>query len=107
VFQQMRQRGGVGQVVNRDEIDLFVAQCCTHDVAADAAEPVDPDFHSHYASGQPSSGPKNDERQKRNSNVRSLPRGNPRLPTFMYFIYSLLILLFGVVASPYLAYQAL
>jgi 3-deoxy-D-manno-octulosonic-acid transferase len=35
---------------------------------------------------------------------RAVIRG---LPTFMYFIYSLLILVFGVIASPYLAYQAL
>src|ERR1700682_1991301 len=27
--------------------------------------------------------------------------------TFMYFIYSVLILIFGVIASPYLAYQAI
>jgi hypothetical protein len=43
----VRQRVGVGQVVDRYDIDAAVTHRGAHDVAADAAEPVDPDFHSH------------------------------------------------------------
>src|SRR4051794_11462801 len=42
--------------------------------------------------------------EKEDSNVRSLLPGNP---TPMYFFYSVLIVLFGVTASPYLWYQAI
>lgn len=42
--------------------------------------------------------------QKGNSNVRS-PRHET--PTYMYVLYSLLILILGVIVSPYLAYQAI
>src|SRR5687768_5804042 len=42
--------------------------------------------------------------QKRNSNVRS---ARHETPTYMYVLYSLLILLLGVIVSPYLAYQAI
>ena len=47
VLQQVRERGGVGQVVHRDEIDVLVAERRPHDVAADAPEPVDADLHCH------------------------------------------------------------
>ena len=42
--------------------------------------------------------------QKGNSNVRSALHVNP---TSMYVVYSLLILIFGALALPYLAYQAI
>ena len=42
--------------------------------------------------------------QKGNSNVRS---ARHETPTYMYVLYSLLILILGVIASPYLAYQAI
>ena len=47
VLEQMRERGGVGEIVDRDEIDVLGAQRRAHDVAPDAAEPVDPDLHCH------------------------------------------------------------
>jgi hypothetical protein len=43
----MCKRRGVGEVVDRDEIDVLVAERGPHDVAADAPEPVDADFHCH------------------------------------------------------------
>ena len=42
--------------------------------------------------------------QKGNSNVRSPQH---ETPTYMYVLYSLLILVLGVIVSPYLAYQAM
>ena len=47
VLQQVRERRRIGEVVDRHEIDVRVAERGAHDVAADAAEPVDanPDFH--------------------------------------------------------------
>ena len=42
--------------------------------------------------------------QKGNSNVRSPQH---ETPTYMYVLYSLLILILGVIVSPYLAYQAI
>src|SRR5687768_5650325 len=44
------------------------------------------------------------QRQKGNSNVRSPQH---ETPTYMYVLYSLLILVLGVIVSPYLAYQAI
>ncbi len=48
VLEQVGQRGGAGQVVDGDEIDIVVAERGPHDVAADAAKSVDanPDCHS-------------------------------------------------------------
>ena len=47
VLQQVRERVRARQVVDRDEVDILVAERRPHDVAADPAEPVDPDPHSH------------------------------------------------------------
>ena len=52
VLQQVRERRGVGDVVDRDEVDVLVAERGAHDVAADPSEPVDayPDGHSRLPS---------------------------------------------------------
>ena len=51
VLQQMGQRLGVGQIVDRDEIDVrLLLEGRAHDVAADAAEPVDTDLDCHECS---------------------------------------------------------
>ncbi len=47
VLEEMGQRGGVGQVVDRDEIDLLVPHRGAHDVAPDPPEPVDAHFDGH------------------------------------------------------------
>ena len=47
VLQQMREGRGVGQVVDRHEIDVLVAERGSHDIPADPAEPVDADPHGH------------------------------------------------------------
>src|SRR5207302_5505456 len=46
VFQKMRQRLRVGNIVDRDEVDVLVAQRGAKDVAADAAKSVDTHFRS-------------------------------------------------------------
>jgi hypothetical protein len=43
----MRKRGGVREVVDRDEVDVLVGERGAHDVAPDAAEPVDANFDGH------------------------------------------------------------
>ena len=48
-FEQVRERLRVGQIVDRDDVDVVV-HGRAHDVAADAAEPVDPDLDGHRAS---------------------------------------------------------
>ena len=50
VLQQVRKRGGVGEVVDRDEVDVLRSQRRAHDVAPDAPEPVDPDLDGHRVS---------------------------------------------------------
>jgi hypothetical protein len=50
IFQQMRQCGGIGDVVDRDEVDVFVVQRGAHDVASDAAEAVDAYIDGHSSS---------------------------------------------------------
>jgi hypothetical protein len=50
VLQQMGQRRSVGQIVDRDDIYAAVVHSGAHDVAADTAEPVDPDFDGHLTS---------------------------------------------------------
>jgi hypothetical protein len=69
VLQQMGQRVGVRQVIDRHDIDAAVAHRGAHDVAADAAEPVDPHLDCHLRF-PPSSGEINDfnERLARRSN---------------------------------------
>jgi hypothetical protein len=47
VFEQMRQRMRAREIVHRDEVDVVVAERRTHDVAADAAEAVNPYPDSH------------------------------------------------------------
>ena len=47
VLEQVRQRRRVGEIVHRDEIDVLVAERGAHDVAADAAEAIDANLHSH------------------------------------------------------------
>ena len=49
VLEQVGERLGVGQVVDGDDVDAAVVHGGAHDVAADAAEPVDPDFDGHLA----------------------------------------------------------
>src|SRR5260370_41833070 len=43
----MGQRVGIRQIVDRDDVDGAVVDGGAHDVAADTAEPVDPDFDGH------------------------------------------------------------
>src|SRR4029079_7293471 len=47
VLEQMGEGACVGQVVDRDEVQLARAERRAHDVAADAAESVDTDFDGH------------------------------------------------------------
>ena len=47
VLEQVRERFGVGEVVDGDDVDRVVVHRRAHDVAADAAEPVDTDFDGH------------------------------------------------------------
>src|SRR5262249_56088887 len=49
VLEQMRERLGAGEIVDRDEVDISVAERGAHDVAPDATEAVDsyPDRHRH------------------------------------------------------------
>ena len=51
VLQQVRERVRAGQIVDGDEVDVLVAERRPHDVAADAAETVDPDPDRHRSSG--------------------------------------------------------
>ena len=114
VLEQVRQRLGVGQVVDGDDVDPAVAHGGAHDVAADAAEPVDPDFDGHR------------KVLRRALAVRMCPAAAPKplilmnglrggqtadysyrlIPDRMYAAYSVLIVAFFVVMSPYLLYQA-
>src|SRR5271169_159084 len=48
VLEQMREGLGVGNVVDRDELDVFVIERGAHDVASDAAEAVDANLDGHY-----------------------------------------------------------
>ena len=50
VLQQVGEGVGRGEIVHRDDVDVAVAHGGAHDVAADAAEPVDPDFDGHQSS---------------------------------------------------------
>jgi hypothetical protein len=47
VFQQVRQRLGVGQVVGRYEFNIRIVQACPDDVSSNAAEAVDSYFNGH------------------------------------------------------------
>jgi hypothetical protein len=42
--------GGIGDVVNGDELDIFVIQRSAHDIASDAAETVDTYLDGHSSS---------------------------------------------------------
>src|SRR6266850_6881586 len=43
----MRQRPGIGDVVNRDDIDILVAQRRAKNIAPNPTEPVDPNLNRH------------------------------------------------------------
>ena len=47
VLHQMRQSLGVGQIVDRDEFDVRLADASPNHVPADTAEAVDAHFHCH------------------------------------------------------------
>jgi hypothetical protein len=47
VLQQVRERGRIREVVDRDEVDAGIAHRGADDVAPDSSEPVDPNFHGH------------------------------------------------------------
>jgi hypothetical protein len=47
VLEQVRQGLGVGQVVDRHEIEFLLAERRPQDVAADPPEPIDADFQTH------------------------------------------------------------
>ena len=50
VLEQVGERLGAGQIVDRDEVDVLVAERRPHDVAADSTESVDADPDSHRSS---------------------------------------------------------
>ena len=50
VLQQVRQRLGVGKIVDRDEFHIIAVQTRANDIPADAAEAVDSYFHCHFFS---------------------------------------------------------
>src|SRR5437762_10007812 len=45
----MRQRGGAREIVDGDKVDVFVAERRAHDVAADAAESINPYSDGHQS----------------------------------------------------------
>src|SRR5712692_463406 len=47
VFQEVRQRLCISDVVDRDEIDILVTERRTKNIAPNATEPVDPHFNCH------------------------------------------------------------
>ncbi len=47
VLQQIGERLGIREVVNRDEVQLRIVQRCPKDVPADPAEPIDSNANSH------------------------------------------------------------
>ena len=51
VLQQMRQRLGIGDVVDGDDFDGGIAQGGAENVAADASETIDAYFNCHESSG--------------------------------------------------------
>ena len=54
VFQKMRQRLRIGNIVDGDEVDILVAQRGAKDVAADAAKSIDAHFDCHSRFRPPS-----------------------------------------------------
>ena len=50
VLEKVSECGGVGDVVNGDELDIFVIQRSAHDIASDAAETVDTYLDGHSSS---------------------------------------------------------
>ena len=52
VFQQMRERLGIGDVVHRDDLNRGIAERRAINIAADPAEPVDTHFYWHASSGR-------------------------------------------------------
>ena len=114
VLQQVRQRGGVGQVVDGHEVDVVVRHRGPHDVAADAPEPVDP--HSNCHCRRPpvetcqipnidcsALKPLRDARYTTTSSVT--PYG-PSVSS-VYLLYSLATAVVLVACAPYFLYQAL
>ena len=47
IFQKVRQRLGVGDIVHCHEIDVGIVQTRADNIAADASETIDSDFYSH------------------------------------------------------------
>src|SRR5471030_2506246 len=84
----MGQRVRAREIVNRDEVDVLVAERRPHDIATDTAEAVDTYPNRHAKSSR--------------TNVSFY---NKR--TAMYLAYSLLSLALFVVVSPYFLYQAI
>ena len=56
VLQQMRQRLGAGQIINRYDVNFLVIECGTKNVAADAAKSVDAYLNRHVTSHEMCSG---------------------------------------------------
>jgi len=48
VLQEVRERLGIGDVIDGDELNVLVVERGAHDVASDAAEAVDADLNGHY-----------------------------------------------------------
>ncbi|MGH9719027.1 MAG: hypothetical protein ACRD8O_02355, partial [Bryobacteraceae bacterium] len=43
----MRERPGIGQIVDRDEFNVTAVDSCANDIPADTAKAVDRNFHWH------------------------------------------------------------
>ena len=50
VLQQVRQRLGVGEIVDRYKLDIVPVQGRPDHIPANAAEPIDANFYSHFFS---------------------------------------------------------
>ena len=50
IFQKVSEGFGVGEIVYGHDIDVFVVECSTKDVATNTSKAVNANFHSHVAS---------------------------------------------------------
>jgi len=100
-FQEMGQRGGhPSGSFTRDEVDVLVGPSAARMILRPIRpNPLIPHLHSHHSSDRKRL------REKKGILMYDQPVTKPCRPCTV--LYSLLIVVFGVIASPYLAYQAL
>src|ERR1700730_7452119 len=72
VFQQISQRLGIGDVVDRHELDVTVGERGAHDVASDTPEAVDAYFDGHSSSAKQIAMP------IANANLGAILKASPR-----------------------------